>query len=446
MPGRRPIFLSICLSLVAGQDASSTMYMTSNGDLHLASDLNGSILLNDVNVVTHVKSLEEENKQLTLQVSALTHMLDATCQATFAGAATPMLLRESASCIESYTNPASGQVGFASASATPFEASPDYTMPSIYFYKWQGGEFVRDRAIETPMHGPVLAMDMVTFHNATYLATLYTNSVGQRATVFVFNSTCNCYTLLHDLTGYQMTGTAIIPFQDDVFWITTAAGSTAEPAQTKVYLNFTTPPYTLNVEGASGVSATEIAGELQVVVASSGNQGVNGTVEGRSNTTVYHWDGQQFVFNSYLPSYRALGVEHVTIAGTTYLLLLNSRLPNQEAEAVIELYRWDPTSREYLVHQSFDVPAVSPASSLFELNNHNYLALSGDAGSVLYRWNEREFALNQALGGHSKYTSDFEFAQIDGQAFLATAREPDYPGFSPNPVFQWMTCRFATVV
>ena len=117
------LMLSLSLPLVAAQaqEVSSTVYITNDGDLHLSSELNRSVLLNGVNVVTRVESLERENEQLSLQVATMTQILDATCQASFARSLTPKLFASSSSAVSSFAHPAFSQAGFVLATAVASE-------------------------------------------------------------------------------------------------------------------------------------------------------------------------------------------------------------------------------------------------------------------------------------------------------------------------------------
>lgn len=156
-------------------------------------------------------------------------------------------------------------------------------------------------------------------------------------------------------------------------------------------------------------------------------------------STIFQWNGNQFVPYQSLSTHGARYLRHVVIDNADYLMIVNSQsaIGGKEVYDVSSvLYRWD--GNNFQPYQS--IPTKKNINlRFFNMNGDTYLALaagkhgaekSANPQSMIYKWNGKKFNLMQTINTSS--ANDFESIAINGKYYLIVANS-----FNTSDIFQW---------
>lgn len=162
----------------------------------------------------------------------------------------------------------------------------------------------------------------------------------------------------------------------------------------------------------------------------------NGKSLADTSSTIYEWDGKQFVSFQTFPTKWAYGFYSFQI-GQDYFLGLTDHAQ------VSTIYRWD--GKHFVTLQSFDETG-GRAFLHFEMNQQDYLAYANISHPAqLLKWDGKQFVKMQTFPGLG--SRNFAFFTKDNAAYLLKVNFITGPRENPvtkqdSPLYQWKDGQF----
>jgi len=155
------------------------------------------------------------------------------------------------------------------------------------------------------------------------------------------------------------------------------------------------------------------------------------------NSTIYQWNGSNFVVYQSIATHAAFDWEHFMIGNDHYLAVANHHsgtYGNINFNVDSKIYQWDGFN--FVEHQTIATHSAHDWA-YFTIDNDHYLAVANqyngpvvDIDSIIYQWNGSSFVEFQAIGTHK--ATDWQYFNVNGISYLVVAN-----GTQASIIYRW---------